>query len=349
MAISKQSAAIRVAVSTRFPKFSATTEVAHATVYKRATVAIDRGHDMRWPVTILAAACAVPVGILAYGQIAVITRDEQDWRQRELAFLTSVHNRMQADLANTSAVGVAASLRREQDSILQAMAAVAKPMPASSVPSDVGVLLPSGPPTDDTPIVDAVASERLARAATLVAREDSAAAPPAALAAGLVAAGLSSEARLGPVVRDVEPSSRPPIGTTAAQDSLSQLEATLHAEKTDRGLRVILPANALFGEAPAALDPAAALLLSSLAELTAAMQPREIVVIGPSVEEGADLGLSKDRAHAVTAWLRANGPKHRPHLVEQTRARPAAPNDSAAGSSGPDGREQNIEVLLRRR
>jgi flagellar motor protein MotB len=307
---------------------------------------------MRWPVAILAAACAVPVGILAYGQIAVITRDEQDWRQRELAFLTSVHNRMQADLANTSAVGVAASLRREEDSILEAMGAVAKPMSANSGPNDVRASLHpiSDPPREGAPIVDAVLSDRLVGAAASVTDEDSVVTPPAALAAGAVAATASAEARPGPVVRDVEPSSRPPIGTTAAQDSLSQLEATLHAEKTDRGLRVILPANALFGEARAALDPAADSLLSSLAELTAAMQPREIVVIGLSVEEGADLGLSKeDRAHAVAAWLRANGPKHRPHLVEQTRARPAAPNNSAAGSDGLDGREQNIEVLLRRR
>ena len=122
----------------------------------------------------------------------------------------------------------------------------------------------------------------------------------------------------------------------------------LHAEKTDRGLRVILPADALFGPARGALDPAPDPLLSSLAELTAAMQPREIVV-RPSGEDGTDPGLSKDRVHAVAVWLAAHGSKRRPHLVEQTGTRPAAPSNSAAGSYGPDGREQSIEILLRRR
>ena len=308
---------------------------------------------MHWAVVSLAAACAVPIGILAYGQIAPITRDEQDWRQRELAFLKSVHNRMQTDLANTSAGGVAPSLRLEEDSILEAMAAVAKPMSANSVPNDVRASLhPFDPPREDAPIVDAAASERSVGVAALVAGEDSAATPPAALAAGLVAAGLSSEAGLGSVVREVEPSSRlpiPPVATAAAQNSPPQLEAALHAEKTDRGLRVILPAAALFGQARAALDPAPDPLLASLAELTAAMQPREIVVIGPSGGEGTNLRLSKDRVHAVAVWLTAHGPKRRPFLVEQTRTRPAAPNDSAASPEEPDGREQNIEILLRRR
>jgi flagellar motor protein MotB len=303
---------------------------------------------MRWAVVSLVA-CAVAVGILAHGQIAVITRDELDWRQRELAFLKSVHNRLQAELANAPAAGGAASLRREDDSILEAMAMLAEPMAADSVPNDARVFPPSDPPKENAPNLDATASERLVGAAALVAREDSVATPPVPLATGLVAADASSEARLGSVVRDLERSSRPPVATAVAQHSLPQLESALHAERTDRGLRVMLPTNALFGEAGAALDSAPDPLLSSLAELTAAMQPREIVVIGPFGEEGLSPGLSKDRVHAVAAWLTAHGPKHRTHLVEQTRTRPAATNSRTGGPEGLDGREQNIEILLRRR
>jgi len=109
---------------------------------------------MRWAIVGLATACALGVGMLLYGRIATTTRDDaRDWRQSELAFLKSVHDRIQVDLAFQSAGG-AASLRREDDTILRAMAAVAKQMPADSVPNDIRVLLPAS----DLPEEDAQAA-----------------------------------------------------------------------------------------------------------------------------------------------------------------------------------------------
>ncbi len=137
--------------------------------------------------------------------------------------------------------------------------------------------------------------------------------------------------------------------------SPAQLEAALHAQKTDRGLRLVLPADSLFQEKAGNLDSAAATPLTTVAELAAAIKPREIVVIGhtDSVgDDGANLALSKQRAHAVAAWLAAHTPKTRPHFVEEGfgRTRPAAPNHNADGSDNPAGRAANrrIEILLRR-
>lgn len=600
---------------------------------------------MRWAIVGLAIACAVGVGTLVYGRIATTTRDDaQTWRQRELAFLKSVHDRIRADLAYQSADGGAASLREEDDKILQAMAVVAKLMPADSVPGDIRVLLPgSDPPEKDAQAarIEAVAMERSVSAATersvlaelvlvdwpiahpsgasiqlktiefhrdsitlsatianpgdrairlnrarrfvltdsahgvhhlnpplenseveipahtemsgnlvfigpfaplarqlnlstneginhpvlktelplddrgdgsdeqaddpggaalrvgrvvgsptscivsllatngsdrtivlnerrglimtdehgvsapvepppenrelvvpdgarldaelvfdcrrldlaarltlatnqgtalttdnahgrpvftlkvaidrngdhsmatssrasvaLIARSQLSAAPTAIAAAQL--AGESSvampppavagsepsraspEAPSGAVVREASSSNLPPkrvsLAPPATQRTLPQLEAALHAEKTDRGLRVKLSADALFGTVRDAFDLAVDPPLSSLAELIEAMQPREIVVIGhtdASGEDDANLALSKKRAHAVAAWLGAHGPpKHQPHFVERGygRTRPVAPNDNADGSENREGRQQNrrIEILLRR-
>jgi outer membrane protein OmpA-like peptidoglycan-associated protein len=224
-----------------------------------------------------------------------------------------------------------ASLRREEHSILQAMAVVVKPTSANSVPDDIRVLPASDAPKEDA-LIEAVSMER-----------------------SVVPAEASAEAPSGPAVREVKSSSRPPmppLAAPAAGHTLPELEAALNAEKTDRGLRVILPANALFGTARAALDPVADPLLSSLAQLMAAMQPREIVVIGLSGGDDANLALSKERTHAVAAWLAAHGSKHRMHFVEQGNdgTRSVAPNNNADGSESPEGQEQNyrIQILLRR-
>ncbi len=316
---------------------------------------------MRWAIVGLATACAVGGGILLYSRIATTTRDDaQDWRQSELAFLKSVHDRIQVDLAFQSAGG-AASLRREDDTILRAMAAVAKQMPADSVPNDIRVLLPASDlPEEDAQAapIEPVAAVRSVGAATRPTGEGSTATPPPTVAVG--SEPSSPEAPPEPVVREASLSSRPPKPPLPAPDAprtLPQLEAALHAEKTDRGLRVILPADALFGAARDALDPAADPTLSNLAELIEAMQPREIVVIGhtdSSVENDANPALSKKRAHAVAAWLAAHGPpEHQPHFVERGYARtqpPVAPNDNADGSDNTDGRQQKrrIEILLRR-
>src|SRR5262245_8258095 len=71
------------------------------------------------------------------------TTDSPDWRTRDLPFLKSVHDRVQAELARQPNSGGEASLRREQQSLLLAMEAVAKPMPRETIPSDVRALLPA--------------------------------------------------------------------------------------------------------------------------------------------------------------------------------------------------------------
>lgn len=140
-----------------------------------------------------------------------------------------------------------------------------------------------------------------------------------------------------------------------APRSVQQLEAALHAAKTDRGWRIVLSADALFGAADDTLDAAAVPPLSQLAALIAAIRPREIVVAGHTDSSGSDEDnqlLSEKRAHAVAAWLDAHAPKHRPRFVEEGygRTRPVAPNHAADGSDNPQGRAQNrrIEITLRR-
>ena len=129
----------------------------------------------------------------------------------------------------------------------------------------------------------------------------------------------------------------------------------MHAEKTDRGLQLVLSADTLFGAVPDKLDAAADPLLTDLANLVTAMGLREVVVIGHTDSSGSDeanLALSKERAHAVAAWIEAHVAKHRPNFVEHGygRTRPVAPNHKADGSDNPEGRAQNrrIEILLRR-
>lgn len=138
--------------------------------------------------------------------------------------------------------------------------------------------------------------------------------------------------------------------------TLARLEAALKAAKTDRGLRLVLPADSLFQSKQGDLDASAVTPLTTLAELVAAIKPREIVVIGNTDSEGddaANLALSKQQAHAVAAWLAAHDPKARPHFIEEGfgRTRPVAPNHNADGSDNPEGRAANrrIEILLRRR
>jgi outer membrane protein OmpA-like peptidoglycan-associated protein len=138
--------------------------------------------------------------------------------------------------------------------------------------------------------------------------------------------------------------------------TVAQLEAALKAEKTDRGLRLVLPADSLFQSKQGELDTAAATPLTTLAALVAAFRPREIVVIGHTDSVGddaANLALSKQRAHAVAAWLSAHERNAKPHFITEGfgRTRPVAPNHNADGSDNPTGRAANrrIEILLRRR
>ena len=140
----------------------------------------------------------------------------------------------------------------------------------------------------------------------------------------------------------------------AAPQTVAQLAAALHATTTNRGWRIVVPAQALFGSAPATLDAAATPLLSNLAALATATRPSEVVVAGHVERAGPDednQALSARRAHAVAAWLAAHmPPAHRLRFVEKGygRNRPIKPdrNEAVSNQGGQD--SGSIEILLRR-
>jgi outer membrane protein OmpA-like peptidoglycan-associated protein len=167
-----------------------------------------------------------------------------------------------------------------------------------------------------------------------------------------------------PAETDISPP--PPAGTgrtathqpatpTSHPATASQLEKELRAARTDRGLRIVLPADELFGSSRDSLDPGADAVLTQLDELIAATHPREIDIAGHTDSEGDDednLKLSEERAHAVAVWLEQHSPRRHPRFVEKGygRTRPVAPNHNPDGSDNPDGRARNrrIDILLRR-
>jgi len=207
-------------------------------------------------------------------------------------------------------------------------------------------------PIERSHLSEAVATDAAAPAAAPVTSQLAAPAPSAtpARAAAPAASGSPAPTPPGPAAAKPKP---PP--TAGGPRSLSQLEAELHAEKTDRGVRLVMPADSLFAEKQAALNDPAAPPLTALAQLAAAIQPREIVIIGHTDSTGddeANLTLSKEQVHAVAAWLAAHAAKRPPHFIEQGygRTRPVAPNHNADGSDNPGGRAANrrLEILLRR-
>src|SRR5712691_2591358 len=211
-------------------------------------------------------------------------------------------------------------------------------------------------PANSRAAVAPIARSHLSEAPATVAAAPQAAVGPVAPAPPPPASPPPSATPVASAVRPPAGAGNPAPAKDAAPKSLPQLEAALHAEKTDRGLRLVVPADLLFGATQGGLDGAAVPQLATLAELVAAVQPREVVVIGhtdSSGEDDANLALSKERAHAVAAWLAAHASKQRPHFVEEGygRTRPVAPNHNADGSDNPEGRASNrrIEIWLRRR
>lgn len=154
------------------------------------------------------------------------------------------------------------------------------------------------------------------------------------------------------------PQARPlpaPAAASPPAENPAQLEAALHASRSDRGVRVVLSADELFGSSRDALDPGADAVLASLDALIAATHPREVDINGHTDSSGDDddnLTMSEQRAHAVAAWLEQHSPKRHPRFVAKGygRTRPVAPNHNPDGSDNPDDRARNrrIEILLRR-
>jgi len=67
--------------------------------------------------------------------------DGQDWRRRELLFLKTAYDRVQADAKERSDGGGAASLENQRRTLLRRMAEIGKGMPPSEMPDEVRALL----------------------------------------------------------------------------------------------------------------------------------------------------------------------------------------------------------------
>ena len=301
---------------------------------------------MRWVIIGLAAACAVAVGAVSY-RTATTTRDDPEaWRQRELAFLKSVHDRIEADLAHHSGDGEA-SLRQAQHAVAEALTTTASRMPADRIPAEIRKVLIAALPKENAPA--APVNSESPPVVPLPAADEVAATPPPAAVTDAAKPSREEPTPLPPV-REANLTS-PPLEALppapAEQPDLAQLEATVHADKTKRGVRIRMPAAVLFGRARETLDSSADGRLSAIAELVAAMEPLEIVVIG----RDDTVDLARQRAHAVAAWLTAHQPPTAPpHLIEQADKPPPA-EDSAEGADTPAKRlpPGRIEILLRRR
>jgi outer membrane protein OmpA-like peptidoglycan-associated protein len=155
-----------------------------------------------------------------------------------------------------------------------------------------------------------------------------------------------------PLADDKPLTDKPPADKPQAKPGA---QPALQSTKTERGQRVVLSADELFGTTGDVLAAAAEPLLARLNEAIAASHPREIVIAGHTdagSNDDEDQALSERRAHAVAAWLHEHAGKSRARLVEKSygRTRPVAPNHNADGSDNPDGRAKNrrIEVLLLR-
>ena len=312
---------------------------------------------MRWVIIGLAAACAVVVGAVSYRTAATTSDDPEAWRQRELAFLKSVHDRIEADLAHHSGDGEA-SLRQEEHAVAEALTTTASRMPADRIPAEIRKVLivalpkenaPAAPVNAEPPPPAAPVNAEPPPAAPLPAADEVVAAPPPPAVTDAAKPSLE-EPTPPPLVREANLTGPPLEGlppAPAEQPDLAQLEAAVQADKTKRGLRIRMPAAVLFGRARETLDSSADGWLSAIAELVAAMEPLEIVVIG----RDDTVDLARQRAHAVAAWLTAHqSPTAPPHLIEQAD-KPTPAEDRAEGADTPAKRlaPGRIEILLRRR
>lgn len=218
--------------------------------------------------------------------------------------------------------------------------------PLTNVAASIGVTPPPPP----------VASDAASQAAPPPATPQASPAPAAPTPApASPQATPPASASPSPAPTSPPPAATPPAPAPAAPaPAAAAPPADLRISKTDRGLRVILPSDALFGASGATLAAGSDAMLNRLAAEVATMHPHEIVVAGytdASGNDDNDQKLSEQRAHAIAAWLDAHAKPH-PQFTERGygRTRPVAPNNNPDGSDSPDGRAQNrrIEILLRR-
>ncbi|HUF90485.1 MAG TPA: OmpA family protein [Gemmatimonadota bacterium] len=136
------------------------------------------------------------------------------------------------------------------------------------------------------------------------------------------------------------------------------VEATLealHAEVTEREIRIDLSADVLFDFDKADLKPAADADLGKVAEVARANPGTPIQVAGHTDSKGADAynqRLSERRAQSVKAWLveRGNVESARIETRGYGATRPVAANETPGGADDPEGRQRNrrVEITIRK-
>ncbi|NJR77813.1 OmpA family protein [Sphingomonas corticis] len=140
-------------------------------------------------------------------------------------------------------------------------------------------------------------------------------------------------------------------GLTGQTSALTGTISGFAVEKTDFGTRVALAADTLFDFDKATLTPAAEENLRRAADAVRGGGAGTVTINGYTDAKGEDvynLDLSKRRAEAVAAWLRAQpGLGGRDYqAVGLGENDPVAPNEAADGSDDPAGRARNRRVTI---
>lgn len=140
-------------------------------------------------------------------------------------------------------------------------------------------------------------------------------------------------------------------GLSAQTSALTGAVSGFAVEKTDFGTRVALAADTLFDFDKATLTAAAQENLRRAADAVRRGGAGTVTVNGYTDAKGEDvynLDLSKRRAEAVVAWLRAQpGLGGRDYqAVGMGENDPVAPNAAADGSDDPAGRAHNRRVTI---
>lgn len=146
-----------------------------------------------------------------------------------------------------------------------------------------------------------------------------------------------------------------PIGTVsglrAETSALTGAVSGFATETTDFGTRVALSADTLFDFDRATLGPAAQDNLRRTADLVRQGGAGTVTVVGHTDAKGDDAynaDLSRRRAEAVVAWLRAQPGLggRRFDALGKGEAEPVAPNAKPDGSDDPEGRARNRRVTV---
>jgi outer membrane protein OmpA-like peptidoglycan-associated protein len=139
-----------------------------------------------------------------------------------------------------------------------------------------------------------------------------------------------------------------PIGQRGMTSRVQQLRSGLGARQTNQGTVVALQGDVLFDIDSAVIRSDAKPILSQLAEFVRLMDVDEVMIAGYTDTTGdADynLGLSRQRANAVSDYLRERGALSHVNVIVQGRGeqQPVATNETAEGRQ----RNRRVEITLR--